>query len=647
MAEWRDGATVVASGLSLARDPDDAAILEAIDLAVRGGECLLLEGSTGAGKSTLLRGLAGLPGVFRIAGDLERRGPVALLGQHVDTQLLCPTVGEEVALGLRGHALPDEVVGARVERALRDVGLVGFAPRETDSLSAGQRQRVALAALLALEPQTLLLDEPMSSLDPPSRRRLAGILDRSKRAGTGIVVAEHAVAELLPVADRFLRIEEGRLIEDGPRLPGALRSKSTVGEEIPLPDALDALPASTRLLITGPNGIGKSTRLRALARAGSARGPVSLVIQEPRRGLFARTVRDEVGFGLDRLAADPGEREARIDALLRDFALEGAADRSPRRLSFGEQHRLAIAASLASRPAFLLLDEPFAGLDAAARETLLATLERTQRGSGVGIVIASHDRDPLDEWCARVVDLGREGVESSPRETGPLPLAPRTHALQYRGGDSWLHRMTPGVKALLVLSVSVGALILESPGLLLAMLAAVSAGYLVSGLGARALWQDLRWLLLQSAILVGLTVALRGLASWTEGSRAALQITMAFLPAMLFVRTTRMDALLDALSGWLPERIGFAIGATHRFAPLFAREVGELIDMQRLRGARLALGELWRPGAWRDALACVAVPMTFRAVEIANEAADAAWIRRVAGTGNSTGAADTAEGGTR
>jgi len=101
----------------------------------------------------------------------------------------------------------------------------------------------------------------------------------------------------------------------------------------------------------------------------------------------------------------------------------------------------------------------------------------------------------------------------------------------------------------------------------------------------------------------------------------------------LVLRTTPSSSVLASVSRWLPERLAFALAASARFAPLFAREASELILAQRLRGARLDWRDLWRPAAWRDWLACVAVPMMVRTIEVADAAATAAEIRGLAPEG--------------
>jgi energy-coupling factor transport system ATP-binding protein len=406
---------LTASGLTLARVGADMPALHDVDLSLAPGESVLLSGPTGAGKSTLLRALAGLGGVERRAGSIVADRAIALLLQHVETQLLCTTVGEEVGIGLRDRC-PDPAERARrVAAALRDVDLEGTEAHAVDRLSAGQKQRVVIAALIALEPAILLLDEPLASLDAPSRRRLVDVVARLKRRGTALLVAEHAPRELLEVCDRALRIDAGRLhaVSLPPRSAIADPDAGATGRATPPPEHLSALEAGERVLITGPNGSGKSHRLRALAREHTARGPVALVVQEPRRSLFARTVRDELSFSLDRLRGGARRhRDRRVELLLDRFALRPMASRSPRRSSFGEQHRLAIAAALAAQPAFLLLDEPFAGLDPDARDRLLDALSEEQRESGATIVVASHDRAPLDRWCTRSTELPSRGGPS-------------------------------------------------------------------------------------------------------------------------------------------------------------------------------------------------------------------------------------------
>jgi energy-coupling factor transport system ATP-binding protein len=422
----------------------DRPCLENVDLEVWPGECVALGGASGSGKSTLLRALAGvLPRGTRCRGEVRREGRIALLFQNLEPQLLCGTVAEEVALGLERECGEAER-GRRVDEALAAVGLAGFERRTPESLSSGEMQRVVLAALLARDPAVLLLDEPTSALDGDGRHRLVKALAALKARGHALVVADHVFDPFDPIIDRSWALEEGRLTERG-RPPGAGPGPRPMldapGAELARVDDLSVvspggrslldnvslrLRRGERVLVTGANGAGKSTWLRALAglvpsaggsitlpSSSTASGgvpPVALLFQDPQRNLFERTVSDEVAFALRRRGAPRRVVDARVGEMLALCDLSALADRSPLRLSFGEQHRVALASVLATGSPVLLLDEPFAGLDVETRSKLLELVAReTARRQGA-LVIASHDREPFARFVHRVVRLDRGRV---------------------------------------------------------------------------------------------------------------------------------------------------------------------------------------------------------------------------------------------
>lgn len=205
----------------------------------------------------------------------------------------------------------------------------------------------------------------------------------------------------------------------------------------------------------------------------------------------------------------------------------------------------------------------------------------------------------------------------------------RSAAFRFRSGDSAVHRLGAGWKLGLAAGVGGVGLALDALPLLLGLGAMVMLGYRAARLPARDLWDDARWLLLQGALVVALTLLLRGPDALGAGLRAGLQIALFFLPTALVLRTTSSEALLAPLRRRLPERLAFALSASLRFLPMLSREATQLVEMQRLRGARLAARELWRPAAWRDWLACVVFPLTVRIVELAEQAAEAAEVRGV------------------
>ncbi len=200
-------------------------VLDIAHLAIERGECLLLSGDNGSGKTTLLRILAGLlpadAGEFRldeVSGPWDRvyralrRCTVYL---HQQPYLFRGTVLDNVAYGLRvtGHS-PDRARRKALE-ALSWVGLAHLAPREAARLSGGESQRVALARAHLLQPDLLLLDEPLASLDAGAREQAVELLSRWRREGTTMLVTSHEPERLFPLTDRRLVLERGRLRETG------------------------------------------------------------------------------------------------------------------------------------------------------------------------------------------------------------------------------------------------------------------------------------------------------------------------------------------------------------------------------------------------------------------------------------------------
>jgi energy-coupling factor transport system permease protein len=208
------------------------------------------------------------------------------------------------------------------------------------------------------------------------------------------------------------------------------------------------------------------------------------------------------------------------------------------------------------------------------------------------------------------------------------PLAGR--AFHYRDTGSPLHRLGAGWKLAIVVGGSAAALAARSPVALAPLLLIWAGGYRAARLSAAELWQDTRWLVVQGAIVVALSALRAGADGVEPGARAAAQLALFFLPGALLLRTTSSRGLLEAVRRLLPERHAFALATSARFVPFFVRELHEIVAAQRLRGARLAPRDLWHPGAWRDWVECVGVPLAVRAIHTANEAALAAEVRGIA-----------------
>lgn len=408
-----------------------------VSLEVRPGEHVAVTGANGSGKTTLMLLLAGRAPT---AGTVERPGAVglgapggtAVVMQHPESQVLGTRVADDVVWGLP----PGTTTG--IERLLGEVGLSGFAERDTGGLSGGELQRLAVAAALAREPALLIADEVTSMVDPQGREVLLGVLSGlSERHSTALVHITHYNDEV-GSADRTIDLsgsaDNTAMVEtaDVPTPPSAGRSGPPVLElagvgheygsgtpwaKTALRDISFTVDEGNGLLIHGGNGSGKSTLAWIMAglttpTAGSCLlggrpadeqvGAVALSFQAARLQLM----RSHVGLEVASAAGFSPHDRARIDGALAAVGLDAAlAGRRIDQLSGGQMRRLVLAGLLARSPRALILDEPLAGLDASSRDGLLRLLEDLRRETGLTVVVISHDFAGLEKLCPRTLHL--------------------------------------------------------------------------------------------------------------------------------------------------------------------------------------------------------------------------------------------------
>ena len=224
---------------------------EDVTISVEEGEFVLLSGPSGCGKTTLVRSFNGLiphfyggklEGEIRVVGLQVAEHPIHELAQHVgmvfqnpENQLFALSVEKDVAFGLENLGLPREEIRNRVDWALETTGISNLRDRAPYELSGGQQQRVAIASVLAMKPEVIVLDEPTSFLDPQGAKQIFEVIrNLNKDLGITIVLVEHRLDLTAKYADRVMVMDKGRVVLDGgPREVFSSEEARLIGVGIP------------------------------------------------------------------------------------------------------------------------------------------------------------------------------------------------------------------------------------------------------------------------------------------------------------------------------------------------------------------------------------------------------------------------------
>ena len=207
---------------------DGTLALRDVSICLEAGRKVALVGPNGAGKSTLMLMMNGIlrpssgevlfadrPLQYDASSLREVRRAVGMVFQNSDDQLFAPTVYQDVAFGPTNLGYPAEKVKKYVGFALQYVGLSGYERRPPHHLSGGEKKRVAIAGILAMEPQVMILDEPTSNLDPASSEEIMEMLDELNQGGKTLIISTHDVELAYPWADRIILMERGLIIASG------------------------------------------------------------------------------------------------------------------------------------------------------------------------------------------------------------------------------------------------------------------------------------------------------------------------------------------------------------------------------------------------------------------------------------------------
>jgi cobalt/nickel transport system ATP-binding protein len=227
--------------------PDGRRALDGADLHVHPGERVALLGPNGAGKTTLvlhLNGIllpdegsvniAGLPVTKKNFAEVRRR--VGVVFQDPDDQVFMPTVAEDVAFGPANLGIAGEELEARVVAALEAVGMTEHRDRAPHHLSYGERRLVAIATVLSMKPEILVLDEPSANLDPAGRRELADVL---RKLDITMLMVTHDLPYALELCQRAVVMNHGRIVADGPIAELLANSRLMAANRLELPFGLD------------------------------------------------------------------------------------------------------------------------------------------------------------------------------------------------------------------------------------------------------------------------------------------------------------------------------------------------------------------------------------------------------------------------
>ena len=205
--------------------PDGSTGLSGINLSIQSGEFLVIAGANGSGKTTLCRHLNGLlrptngsvllDGVSVSKNLLRARQIVGMVFQNADTQIVGETVYSDIAFGPENLGLKRQEIEARVESVMEIVGLQDFRHQKPHLLSGGEKRRLAIAGVLAMNPEILVFDEPFSNLDYVGGQQLLNQIIQLHNSGHSIIIVTHELEKVIGYADRLILMENGHIVRAG------------------------------------------------------------------------------------------------------------------------------------------------------------------------------------------------------------------------------------------------------------------------------------------------------------------------------------------------------------------------------------------------------------------------------------------------
>jgi energy-coupling factor transport system ATP-binding protein len=454
--------------------------LEGINLSVSQGEFLAVMGGNGAGKTTFCKLLNGiiphvsggnLSGKVEVDGTDTIKSSVSQLAVKVgmtlddpDAQLFTSSVREEAAFGLQNILLPPDEMEIRIKQALEAVGLTGFEDREPATLSGGEKQRLAIAAVLAMKGKILVLDEPLCRLDPHGAREVMSVLNGlRKNENITVIMTTHDSAKAAEFADRVCIFKNGKVaVLDTAK---KIFSNSDLLKENsiqPITDNFtDFIPQKENctdpviniknlsfsysngsgikninleianndfIAITGNNGCGKTTLLKCITgllrpcegdifiygkntkklSVSDISKDIGFVMQNPNTQIFTDSVYKEVSFALKNMRFSKTEIIQKTETALKIVGLDDA-DAFPPALSRADRTKTLIACVLAMGCKIIILDEVDAGNDYPGSLKIM-DIARDLHSRGFTIIFVTHNMFLAGEYANRLIKMEKDRI---------------------------------------------------------------------------------------------------------------------------------------------------------------------------------------------------------------------------------------------
>jgi energy-coupling factor transport system ATP-binding protein len=451
--------------------------LREINLNIEQGEFVVIAGPSGGGKSTLGKALAGF--LFqdehpRFSGKImvnqtdmtqvplylssER---VAYVQQNPEDQFCTLSVLDEIAFALENACFDSDEIDLRIDQSLRIVQGLDLRDRLLATLSGGEKQKVAIASMLALSPDVLILDEPTSNLDPNATQHVfEALYTIREHTGLTVIIIEHKLSQLMALNPKIYSLSDGSLTanNDGqeihpepalvfhakprpqfttlkhnqPLLEVSNISVSINGNVILHDVSLEVYPGEL-IAIMGPNGSGKSTLLQTImgfhtpehgkltglgqdltqTKTSELAADIGFIFQNPDHQLFTQSVWQEATLTLQNLGLMTDENISKTKQLLEEIGLAERINTHPQRLSYGEKRRLNLAAVILHNPRLLLIDEILIGQDMLNAHKWMSIL-KSYTTDGHAVLLVNHHAALTQTYCDRVIflDAGKKVLDA-------------------------------------------------------------------------------------------------------------------------------------------------------------------------------------------------------------------------------------------